>query len=164
MVVTNTQVRPHWTSPEGREGSARQAGLSQPPFFLRRHVRRRVRRALLTRYFRYCNAYVMRSAKRVLSCGINARTRCVHEPAFGAGRQVAWRIRLACSPVEAWGAWQRSRFAERAQRSLNVGQRTRQKNLATRKRTSFGNCVRPCGPHRKNLIFLDVLNFNGFLT
>ena len=28
----------------------------------------------------------------------------------------------------------------------------------------FGNCVRPCGPHRKNLIFLDVLNFNGFLT
>ena len=55
----------------------------------------------------------MRSAKRVLSCGINARARCVHEPAFGAGRQVAWRIRLACSPIEAWGALQRSRFAQR---------------------------------------------------
>jgi hypothetical protein len=48
------------------------------------------------------------SAKRVLSCGINARARCVHEPPCSRcrGRQVAWRIRLACSPIEAWGAWQ----------------------------------------------------------
>ena len=28
----------------------------------------------------------------------------------------------------------------------------------------FGNCVRPCGRTKKNLIFLDVLTFNGFLT
>ena len=49
-------------------------------------------------------------------------------PLPGAGRQVAWRIRLACSPIEAWGAWQRSRFGLRAPRDarcreifLNVG-------------------------------------------
>ena len=27
-----------------------------------------------------------------------------------------WRIRRACSPLDAWGAWQRSRFAERVER------------------------------------------------
>ena len=58
------------------------------------------------------------------------------------GRHLEWRIRRACSPLDACGAWQRSSFAECAQRSLNVAQRTRQKNLARRKRASFGNCVR----------------------
>ena len=38
------------------------------------------------------------------------------------------------------------------------------KNLATRKTCFFGNCVRPCVRTKKNLIFLDVLTFNGFLT
>ena len=31
--------------------------------------------------------------------------------AFGAGRLVEWRMRRACSPFEAWGAWPCSRFA-----------------------------------------------------
>jgi len=55
----------------------------------------------------------MPSAKRVLSCGMNAHARCVHEPLLSVPAQVAWRIRLACSQIEAWGAWQRSRFAQR---------------------------------------------------
>ena len=40
--------------------------------------------------------------------------------AFGAGKLAEWRIRRTCSPFEAWGAWQLSRFAEHAQRCLNV--------------------------------------------
>jgi hypothetical protein len=51
---------------------------------------------------------------------MNARERGVRAHAFGAGRHLEWRIRRACSPLDACGAWQRSRFAERA-RSLNVG-------------------------------------------
>ena len=58
---------------------------------------------------------------------MNARERGVHEHGFGAGWHLEWRIRRACSPLDAWGAWQGSRFAERAQRSLNVAQRTQQK-------------------------------------
>ena len=58
---------------------------------------------------------------------MNARERGVHAYAFGAGWHLEWRIRPACSPLDAWGAWQRSRFAERVERSLNVAQRTRQK-------------------------------------
>ena len=72
-------------------------------------------------------------------------------------------IRRACSPLDACGARQRSRFAERAQRSLNVAQQTRQKisrhENVLRLVTAYDRDVSPI-----NLIFLDVLNANGFLT
>ena len=59
---------------------------------------------------------------------MNARERGVHAHTFGAERHLEWHIRRAGgSPLDACGASQRSRFAERAQRSLNIGQRTRQK-------------------------------------
>ena len=76
---------------------------------------------------------------------------------FGAGRLVEWQMRRACSPFEAWGAWQLSRFAEHAQRCLNVKQLTRQK-------ISRGENVlrlvtvydREASPYtvRKNILFL----------
>jgi hypothetical protein len=47
----------------------------------------------------------------------------VHGRAFGAGRLVEWRMRRACSPFEAWGAWPRSRFAARSANCLKVAQR-----------------------------------------
>jgi hypothetical protein len=47
----------------------------------------------------------------------------VHGRAFGAGRLVEWRMRRACSPFEAWGAWPCSRFAARSANCLKVAQR-----------------------------------------
>ena len=47
----------------------------------------------------------------------------VHGRDFGAGRLVEWRMRRACSPFEAWGAWPRSRFAARSANCLKFAQR-----------------------------------------
>ena len=41
--------------------------------------------------------------------------------------------------------WQCSRFAEHAPEMFECESADATKNLARRKRASFGNCVRPCG-------------------
>ena len=40
-----------------------------------------------------------------------ARERGEKQHGISAGRPLKWRLRRACSPNEAWRAWQRSRFA-----------------------------------------------------
>ena len=68
------------------------------------------------------------------------------------------RMRRVCSPYEAWGAGQRSRFAELASNCLkDIAKPTR-----SRKTTCFvWQVAETCGPHRKNLTFLDFLNANN---
>ena len=89
-----------------------------------------------------------------------ARARRSCACAFGAGWHLEWRIRRACSPLDAWGAWQRSRFAARSANCLNVAQRTRQKisrhENGLRLVTAYDRAAAPIESHL-NLIFLDVL-------
>ena len=67
------------------------------------------------------------------------------------------RVRRACSPYEAWGAGERSRFAELASNCLKDSQTN-----AMIETTCFVWQVRTTvRSHRKNLTFLDFLNANG---
>ena len=65
--------------------------------------------------------------------------------AFGAGRLVEWRMRRACSPFEAWGAWPRSRFAELASNCL----KDNQTNGSLQKTASFGKWALFCAYAQK---------------
>ena len=55
------------------------------------------------------NAGVERQASSEF--GMIARERGEKQHGISAGRPLKWRLRRACSPNEAWRAWQRSRFA-----------------------------------------------------
>jgi hypothetical protein len=69
------------------------------------------------------------------------------EQSSGAGSLIDGRMRRACSPFEAWGAWPRSRFATRSANCLKVGQHAAE--LGREKKTAaFGKALVLYGCHK----------------
>ena len=61
--------------------------------------------------------------------------------------------------IDAWGAWQRSRFAERVERSLNVAQRTRPKISRDENVLRLVTAYDRDASRRKNILF--SFSFSG---